>query len=93
MGVEVYRNTTWLCLTQTKYVIDLLINFGYKNLKPSLTPMAVGKLSLRLKAMSWKIQLYRSAIGVLQYLAHKRRDITYFVNRMSQFLQTLTNSH
>lgn len=31
---------------------------------------------------------YRSATGGLQYLAHSQPDITFAVNRMSQFFQT-----
>ncbi|XP_022874172.1 uncharacterized protein LOC111392999 [Olea europaea var. sylvestris] len=37
--------------------------------------------------------LYRSAIGGLQYLAHTRPDITFDVNKMSQFLQTPSDVH
>lgn len=37
--------------------------------------------------------LYRSTIGGLQYLAHTRPDLTYSVNRLSQFLQAPSDSH
>ncbi|XP_022865509.1 uncharacterized protein LOC111385358, partial [Olea europaea var. sylvestris] len=37
--------------------------------------------------------LYRNAIGGLQYLAHTRPDITFVVNKMSQFLQTPSDLH
>lgn len=44
LDIEVYRDTTRLYLTQAQYVIDLLKKFSYDNLKPSLTPIEVGKL-------------------------------------------------
>jgi hypothetical protein len=36
---------------------------------------------------------YQSIIGSLLYLYITRPDITYFVNRMSQFLATPTTDH
>ena len=37
--------------------------------------------------------LYRSTIGALQYLSHTRPDITYAVNKLSQFLHVPTIAH
>ncbi|XP_022869192.1 uncharacterized protein LOC111388660 [Olea europaea var. sylvestris] len=94
LGIEVYRDTTGLYLNQAKYATDLLKKFGYENLKPSLTPMATGKLISKAEGQVLKNPtLYRSAIGGLQYLAYTRSDITYLVNKMSQFLQTPTDAH
>lgn len=94
LGMEVHRDAPRLYLTQTKYITCLLKKFGYENLKSSLTPMAVGKLISKIEGQVMKDPtLYRSAIGGLQYLAYTRSDVTYSVNRMSQFLQTPTYAH
>lgn len=56
--------------------------------------MAAGKLISKDagQVMSDPI-LYRSVVGGLQYLAHTRPDIAYYVNKMSQFIQAHTDVH
>lgn len=94
LGIEVFRNSAGLHLTQRKYTADLLKKFGYENIKPTATPMATGR---NISKFDGEIMnnptLFRSAVGGLQYLGHTRADITYSVNKMSQFLQNPTNTH
>lgn len=74
--------------------MSLLKKFGYESIKPSVTPMAAGKLISKTDGQAMKEPLlYRSAIGGLQYLTHTRPDIAFSVNRLSQFLQTPTDAH
>lgn len=75
LRIEVQRNSTSLHLKQTRYTIELIKIFGYEDLKPSLTSMAVGKLVSKTEGQTMKDPiLYRSAVGGLQYLIHTRLD-------------------
>ncbi|XP_031279730.1 secreted RxLR effector protein 161-like [Pistacia vera] len=55
------------------------------------TPMAVGtKLFVGDSELFKKPSLYRSTIGALQYLTLTRANISFTVNKLSQFLQAPT---
>ena len=64
------------------------------NAKPCSTPMAsTQKLSLNDSPPFSQPCLYQSIIGALQYLAHTKPDISYAVNKLSQFLHAPTTAH
>ena len=87
LEIEIYCDETGLYLTQTKYIKDLLKKSNMEHLKRYPTPMAVGKPISKLdgEPMSNPF-VYRSAVGVLQYLTNTRPDITFAVNKLSQFM-------
>ena len=62
--------------------------------KPIPTPMSV---ALKLYAASGLTfsdpTLYRSTIGVFQYLTYTRLDIAFAVNKLNQYLQQPTELH
>ena len=83
-----------LHLHQTTYASDLLHKTNMSNAKPCSTPMASHhKLSLNDSPPFSQPSLYQSTIGALQYLAHTRPDISYAVNKLSQFLHAPTTAH
>ena len=87
LGFEALRITTGLHLTQSKYMIDLLTRTKMHSSKPVPTPMSA---ALKLHAASGPAfsdpTLYRSTIGVIQYLTYTRPDIAFVVNKLSQYL-------
>jgi hypothetical protein len=67
---------------------------GMSECKSCPTPMTAGKsLSANDGESLTHPTMYRSVIGALQYLTHKRPDISFAVNNLSQFLQNATTTH
>ena len=54
LGIEAYRDTTGLYLSQSKYVTDLLKKHSMENMKPCSTPMTIGKLPSKRKGTNGK---------------------------------------
>ena len=87
LGIEAYRNSTGLVLTQTKYLFDLLAKTKMLAAKACSSPMCSSKkLCNHDSKMFEQPTLYRSTIGALQYLTLTRPDIAFPVNKLSQFL-------
>ncbi|KAM6542216.1 hypothetical protein CsatB_006663 [Cannabis sativa] len=94
LGVEVFRDSTGIHLSQSKYISELLQKSKMEHLKPCATPMTAGKpLSINDGKPMENPSFYRSILGALQYLSHSRPDIAYSVNKLSQFLKKPTDVH
>ncbi|XP_062085768.1 uncharacterized mitochondrial protein AtMg00810-like [Humulus lupulus] len=94
LGIEVVRDSSGMYLSQEKYVTEMLKKFNMVNLKPCPTPMTVGKsMFIEDGELLKDPTLYRSLIGGMQYLAHTRLDISFSVNKLSQFLKAPTTTH
>ena len=69
------------------FALDILKETGMMGCKPAKSPM---EQQLKLSKDGGELQLdsskYRRLIGKLMYLTLRRPDITYAVNRLSQFL-------
>lgn len=77
-------------MNQSKYIDDLLFKLQMINVKPALLPCVIGKhLSIQEGTPMEILFLYRSTIGVLQYLTYTRLDIAYMVKHLSQFLRAV----
>lgn len=64
------------------------------HIKPCSTPAVTGKILSSNEGQALpNPTLYRSALGALQYLTNNRPDISYIVNKLSQFLQAPTSFH
>lgn len=87
LGIQVRRTPVGFFLNQEQYVNDLLSKFDMQQCSPCPTPFAVGTdlHNTAFEALS-NPSMYRSALGALQYLTHTRSDISFAVNKLSQFL-------
>lgn len=80
LGVDVTCTSTRLHLKQRKYIADLLAKHNMLDAKPVSTPLH-------------DASQYRSLVGSFQYLAFTRPDLSYAVNRLSQFMHRPTQEH
>ncbi|OMP03555.1 hypothetical protein CCACVL1_02371 [Corchorus capsularis] len=83
-----------LFLSQHKYVADILAKTDMAGAKAANSPMSTTKpLHLHDGSPAADAETYRKIIGSLQYLCLTRPDITFAVNRLSQFMHKPTQQH
>jgi hypothetical protein len=96
LGIEVKPSSDGIVLTQEKYTTDILRRVGMQDCKVMRTPLlADEKLSLSDGDLltSDDATNYRSVVRALQYLTPTRPDISFFVNKVCQFLHVPTTAH
>ena len=93
LGIKVQRDVSSMYLKQSKYIGDILRKFKMENTSSCPTPMITGK---QFTVEGEKLQdptMFRQAIGALQYLTNTRPDIAFSVNKLSQFMSSITIDH
>ncbi|XP_031288187.1 uncharacterized protein LOC116146890 [Pistacia vera] len=94
LGIAVHHTPYGLLLNQSTYAQDLLVKYGMQNFNPFSTPMILGsKLAFEDNPLLDQPSIYRSLIGALQYLTLTRPDLSFVVNKLSQFLKAPTVNH
>jgi hypothetical protein len=92
--MEVIPTTTGLFLSQHKYIRDLLTKLDMHGAKEVTTLLSTTTvLKLLDGTSSVDSTEYRSIIGALQYLSLTRPDISFTVNKLSQFMHKPTTTH
>ncbi|CAH9116094.1 unnamed protein product [Cuscuta europaea] len=94
LGIEVVPHPTGLLLSQRQYILTILKNHGMLGIKPAVTPMRAGNPGSSTSAAAFSdITGYRRALGMLQYLSFTRPDISFAVNRLSQYMHCPSVDH
>ncbi|KAF5815624.1 putative RNA-directed DNA polymerase [Helianthus annuus] len=97
LGIEVLYGEHGLCLSQRKYCLELLSEFGYLGCKPVSTPIELSSLvnskTENNTGCVIDVTNYQKLIGKLIYLSLTRPDISYAVQFLSQFMHSPTEGH
>lgn len=94
LGLEASRTDSGIRLTQQRHTTDLLCHTNMDNAKPVTTPMSSSDhLTAKSGSLLTDPTQYRPTIGSLQYLRLTRPDISFAVNRLSQFMHRPTTAH
>ena len=93
LSVEVVLHRHGLLLSQMRYIKDLLTRTNMQAAKPVHTPLPTSSSSIKLSSGSplFDPTEYRTVVGSLQYLSLTRPDISFAVNKMSQFMHQPTD--
>jgi hypothetical protein len=76
LGLQIGQSNQGICISQTKYIREILKRFGIENCKPITTPMQTScKLSKDDDSKSTDQRQYRSMIGSLLYVTTSRQDV------------------
>nr|XP_043615796.1 uncharacterized protein LOC122587696 [Erigeron canadensis] len=94
LGVELIPTTNGLFLSQSRHIHDLLSLHRMDGAKSVNTPLCSSQV-LTLEDGTPKVDStpYRKLVGSLQYLAFTRPDISFAVNKLSQFMHQPTQTH
>lgn len=93
LGIQVSRIEGGLHLSRSQYLANLLQSAKMTNLKPAVTPMLP---SLDLRPQSNPLpnpHEYHRIIGSLQYITLTCPDVQLVMNKLSQFMASLEETH
>ncbi|WZZ19965.1 hypothetical protein YC2023_121352 [Brassica napus] len=94
LGIEAHYSSQGLLLTQHRYIADLLHRNKMEDCNTVPTPMCPYKpLTLSSGTPLKDPTQYRATVGSLQYLSLTRPDISFAVNKMSQFMHKPSDEH
>ncbi|KAI3707507.1 hypothetical protein L6452_26097 [Arctium lappa] len=99
LGIEILETKKGVCMSQRKYCLELLNDFGYLGCKPISTPMDMNlvvtdSVGSEIKDPPLKdFTGYQKLIGRLIYLLATRPDIAFAVHCLSQFMHSPRESH
>ena len=93
-GVEVLATPMGLLLSQQKYVIDLLCKHNMLGSKPISTLLVIGTSLAAKDGTAWvNATMYCQVFGGLQHHRTIGLNISFVVNKLSQFMHTLSEHH
>ena len=93
-GIEVIPKKIGAQLSQHKYIVDLLSKHNMLDSKPVSTPLAVAiQLTAHNGMPLVDATMYRQVVRGLQHLRMTRPDISFVVNKLSQFMHTPTKTN
>ncbi|GKF67144.1 ribonuclease H-like domain-containing protein, partial [Tanacetum coccineum] len=97
LAIEVLKNENGLCLSQRKYCLELLCNYGLLAYKPAATPLQYNVVLSYDESDNDKfisnITEYQKIVGKLIYLLITRPGILYVVPCLSHHMHAPLQSH
>lgn len=98
LGIEIINIPDGVCLSQRKYTLELLHEYGLLGCKPVVTPLELSTVVCK-KGVDENDSLitnftgYQQLIGKLIYLTNTRPDISFAIQTLSQFMHAPRESH
>ncbi|CAL9020209.1 unnamed protein product [Prunus brigantina] len=94
LGIEVTRSATSICLSQKKYVLDLLTETGILGCALAKTHIVKNHhLAIYPDQVPTNKETYQRLVGRLFYLLHTRPYIAYAVSVVNQFMHSPNEDH
>jgi hypothetical protein len=94
LGVEIQSHSHGLVLSQHRYIQDLLHRTNMSNSQLVTTPLLPGPPpTLAIGELLLDPSEYCIIVGSLQYLSLTLPDLSFAVNKLSQFMHKLTKEH
>ncbi|XP_022882941.1 uncharacterized protein LOC111399710 [Olea europaea var. sylvestris] len=94
LGLEVHTDSTGISLNQHKYIQDLITLTGLQDSSSVGTPLEVNVKYRREEGeLLPDPTIFRRLVGSLNYLTITRPDISFVVQQVSQFMQTIRHLH
>ncbi|KAG8474677.1 hypothetical protein CXB51_031133 [Gossypium anomalum] len=95
LGIDVHHNAQRIFLRQRKYVLEILKKADMLGAVVTPTPMVSMPTLVTSDGSSPLVDahLYRSVVGILQYLCITRPDLSFCVNKLSQFMNSPSELH
>ncbi|KAI9169309.1 hypothetical protein LWI28_010561 [Acer negundo] len=94
LSVEAHRSPRGLFLSQQQCIQNLLVKTNMLEAKPVLTPLALTEpLKLIDGSAPTNPTKYRQVLGSLQYLSLTCHDVSFAMNKLSQFMHRPTTNH
>lgn len=98
LGIEVIKTSNGVCLSQRKYTLELLHEFGLLGCKPANTTLDLSTSVSNFGCDKNDVLLsnitgYQQLIGKLIYLTNTRPDIAFSIQTLSQFMHSPRKSH
>ncbi|KAK0602806.1 hypothetical protein LWI29_037126 [Acer saccharum] len=94
LGVEAHSSPRGLYLSQRQYIHDLLVKTNMLEAKLVSTPLSLTKsLKLNDGGAPTDATQYRQVVDSLQYLSLTRPNVSFTVNKLSQFIHRPTTNH
>jgi hypothetical protein len=94
LGIELIPTKSGLLLSQHGYIRELLDKFNMAGAKSVHTPLCMSTpLKLNDGSAPADSKLFRSIIGALQYITLTRPDLSFAINKLSQFMHQPTQVH
>jgi hypothetical protein len=94
LGIEAHWTEDGLHLSQQRYIHDLLTKTNMMLAKPISSPMSASSPLSKFEGSTiTDPTTYQSTVGSLQYLSITRPNLSFAVNKVSQFMQEPHESH
>nr|GEW44060.1 hypothetical protein [Tanacetum cinerariifolium] len=94
LGLQVKQKKDGIFISQDKYVVEILMKFGFTEVKTAITLMETQKLLLKDEdGEEVDVYMYRSMIGSLMYLTSSRPDIMFAVCACARYQVNPKVSH